>query len=197
MKADESDTVLAIKQKIATLEGAPEAAQELSYRGRTIGYCSSSFLGLSKPEHDERQLTYYDIPKDATIYLVLNPYVLASVTAEAEAAAAAAAIAAGFDPYSSDFSPLMGATGAPPASAESSSSIAYEPASSTEVQRQLTSELEDAAPAPADAAPGSGEDGQRKLSNSSSTAQVFLDIKGQERAGPRVPGSRVRRCEIM
>ena len=75
MREDES--VATLKLNIASLEGAPVEAQELTFRGRTIGYSSSSFLGLSKPEHDERPLTFYNIPKDSEIGLILNPYVLA------------------------------------------------------------------------------------------------------------------------
>lgn len=80
VKANETDTVTVLKEKISDLEGAPADAQVLSWNGRTLGYAQSSFLSLSRPEHDDRELSFYGLQSDAIIQLVLNPYVLASLS---------------------------------------------------------------------------------------------------------------------
>ena len=81
LKADGATTTVGeLKAMIAAQEGVPAEAQVLSWKGRTLGYAASSFLGLSKPEHDERTLSYYSIETDGeSIQLVLNPYVLATL----------------------------------------------------------------------------------------------------------------------
>jgi len=188
LKVESDWTIGKMKQHIATLEKAPTAAQELSWRGRTIGYCSSSFLGLSKPEHDERQLLYYGIPYDATIYLVLNPYVLASLEAEDEAAIASASKAGIVDPYSSDWSPFdtTPVAAAPTGDGGSSSSPADE-LSDAAPHRQLLPELDSIPLKDVIEEAASTLTAQRKPSNA---AQAWVDIK-DERGGARKAVSRV------
>lgn len=54
----DADTIASLKRQIEELERAPFEAQALTWRGRTLGYSTSSFLSLSKPEHDDRTLAY-------------------------------------------------------------------------------------------------------------------------------------------
>ena len=58
----ETDTIASLKKTLEDLEGAPAEAQALTWRGRTLGYSTSSFLNLSRPEHDERPLAYCTRP---------------------------------------------------------------------------------------------------------------------------------------
>ena len=52
----ESDTIADIKRRIEALESAPVEAQALTWGGCTLGYSTSSFLNLSRPEHDQHTL---------------------------------------------------------------------------------------------------------------------------------------------
>ena len=52
----ESETIIDIKRRIEALESAPVEAQALTWGGCTLGYSTSSFLNLSRPEHDQHTL---------------------------------------------------------------------------------------------------------------------------------------------
>lgn len=135
LKADGATTTVGeLKAMIAAQEGVPAEAQVLSWKGRTLGYAASSFLGLSKPEHDERTLSYYSIEADGeSIQLVLNPYVLATLRESALEKPAISSVS------------ISSSEAAAPAAAPSSTDIPVAagsvPPTATALQRKLLPEL--------------------------------------------------------